>query len=122
MPTALAYQSSFGQAEGNYDGRPMPALHPFFFDANFNEVVVQSGLGGGELQYPLSVWISERAVTEKHPENRGIRALARDTPVLHPWFGVVVVLKYAGSRRASFTHMTEDDLRFLSAYFVSLQH
>lgn len=103
-------------------GRPEVDLTPFFLDeADQGEIVINAGLSGAIIRYPLSMWFSQRAANEQFPENRAMAGLVRTSRVRAPWYGIAVVLKYGGSRCTRYVDMTEYDLGAVAAYFMTFQ-
>ncbi|KAI0740652.1 hypothetical protein C8Q76DRAFT_609451 [Earliella scabrosa] len=109
---------SISQA-GVADCMPIPRLTPFFPDGPPIELVLEKGLHGVHMRYPLSLWYSPHAFEQKESQNQAVSALVKHV-VHRPWYGTLVVLKYSGSRRRLFANVCDLDLGALSAFFMDL--
>ena len=100
----------------------MPILQAFFPDGEPGEVILNAGVGGAPLRFPLSVWFSRLTGEQRESENQAIASLAgsRSGSSISPWYGVVIVLKYGGTRCTTFIDITRRDLMILIAYLRTL--
>ena len=99
----------------------MPLLDAFFIGEHPGELVLNEGLLGAPIRYPLSVWFCSHQAEHRLPENRAITSLLRGLRIERPWYGVVVALKYGGTRCSSYVDITEFDLGHIAAYFMGAQ-
>ncbi len=98
------------------DGRHTPCLRGFFGGEVPGEVVLNAGVGGYGIRYPLSIWFSPTAVERRVEENRAAPHVVGANGQLCPWYGVIVMLKYGGRRCTTFIDITRRDLMVLSAF------
>lgn len=100
------------------DGRPTPYLRGFFGCDVPGKVILNAGVGGHGIRYPLSVWFSPASVACKAEENRVAALLAELDGESRgcPWYGVIVILKYGGRRCTTYIDITARDLMVFSAY------
>ncbi|KAI0294323.1 hypothetical protein B0F90DRAFT_1757554 [Multifurca ochricompacta] len=97
---------------------PMPLIHQHFPGGEANNVVLTQGLNGEPLRFPLQLWYSSSALASNGPINQAIfRITSGAAP--KPWCGLVMVLKYNGSRRQGYSDAGSNDLPALSAYFLA---
>lgn len=89
-----------------------------FPDGQADNIVVTQGLDGRQLRSPLQLWYSPTALSRRAPINLPINNMTIDSQAKR-WYGMVVVLKFSGSRRQSYSHANLNDLADLSAYFVA---
>ena len=95
---------------------PCPELSPILSANVATEIVLEFGLHGAQLRYPLSVWYCAWSADDVPLSNRAVSHLVG--PFQHrAWYGPVVVLKYSGVRRRHFMDVYEGDLATMSAYF-----
>lgn len=98
------------------DGRPTPCLRGFFGGDVPTELVLNAGVGGYGIRYPLSIWFSPIAVEHRVEENRAAPSLVGADGWVRPWYGVIVMLKYGGRRCTTFIDVGRRDLLVLAAF------
>ena len=102
--------------------RCMPDVSRFIHPEDAGRIVLETGLNGEKLRFPLDVWYSVSALATGSPPNRAIGKLCGGSIRVREWPGTVVVLKFAGSRRLRYGDIgTETDRAALSAYFIAYQ-
>ncbi len=97
-------------------GRATPFLRGFFGCDVPGEIILNVGVGGHPIRYPLSVWFSPRAAECRAEENRALSSVVPVNGQFCPWYGVVVVLKYGGRRCTNYIDITPRDLMIFSAF------
>lgn len=102
-------------------GRPTPCIEALFPDTHPSELVLNVGIGGAPLRFPLSVWFCPASRERGYPENRAMEYLTAGIVGARPWCGVTVGFKYSGTRCTGYVDMMRGDLTALSGYLMSLQ-
>jgi hypothetical protein len=96
----------------------MPLLDAYFPEGRPEYIVLTRGLSGVEnLRFPLHLWYSPTALTTRQPINRAIYSMTAGAAHT-PWCGTVVVLKFNGSLRGTYSYASSKDFPVLSAYFL----
>lgn len=89
-------------------------------DSRPSDIVLTQGLNQEPLRFPLHIFYCPTALRNGMPVNRAIFRITSGA-AQRAWSGPVVVLKFNGSRRQSYTDATTNDLPALSAYFLSFR-
>ncbi|KAI0706482.1 hypothetical protein C8Q76DRAFT_629935 [Earliella scabrosa] len=115
------YYTSMHSTDGSSSStiRPFPHLAPFFFDESPTELILENGVHGEPVRFPLSLWYSRQAFDQRNPLNHAVSGLVRFMSH-QPWYGPLVVLKYSGKRRRFFSDVCDLDLGTLSAFIMGL--
>ncbi|KIJ55628.1 hypothetical protein M422DRAFT_151123 [Sphaerobolus stellatus SS14] len=101
---------------------PNPLIQALFPNSSgrLGSLTLTQGLNQEPLRFPLQVWYDSETLSRGSPVNRSIfRITSGQAP--RPWSGPVVVLKFSGSRRQSYTEASLNDLPALSAYFLGFK-
>jgi len=96
---------------------PRPQIEEWFDSGRCSALTLTQGLNQETLRFPLQLWYDTEAVSRNGPVNRSIFRITSGQ-AQHAWSGPVVVLKFSGSRRQSYTEASLNDLPALSAYFL----
>lgn len=101
---------------------PMPLISEFFPDSGGQPqaIVLTQGLNGEPLRFPLHIFYCPVSLQRGTPINRAIHRITSGAAA-RPWPGPVVVLKFNGSRRQSYSDASTNDLPALSAYFLAFK-
>ena len=97
---------------------PTPILQEYFPESIPSNIILTQGLNGEALRFPLHIWYCPVSLQRGSPVNRGISRITSNAAA-KPWCGPVLVLKFNGSRRQSYTDAGSNDLPALSAYFLA---
>lgn len=96
---------------------PSPIIQAWFPHGQCSSLTLTQGLNQEALRFPLQVHYDAEALSRGSPINRSVyRITSGQAP--RQWHGVVIVLKYSGSRRQSYADASLNDLPALSAYFL----
>ncbi|KAI0711622.1 hypothetical protein C8Q76DRAFT_769423 [Earliella scabrosa] len=108
-----------GFTTSNQSAQPEPQLQSIVTDSIPTEALIEGGISGSLLRFPLSIWYCTTSFQRGGPLNRAVERLVGQC-VHRAWYGPVVLLKYGGSRRRQFAGVHGYDLPVLAAYFRSL--
>ena len=97
----------------------VPQIWPFFtnFGSTPEAIVLLEGLNKVPMRYPLQIWYSPEAQQQKTSINRCVNKITGGAAI-EPWWGLVLVLKFSGTRKSGYIDAGSRDLSALSAYFV----
>lgn len=98
---------------------PSPMVQSWF-TGRTSSLTLTQGLNQEPLRFPLQVWYDSDALSRGAPVNRAIYRITSGQAG-RAWSGPVVVLKFSGSRRQSYTEASLNDLPALSAYFLGFK-
>ncbi|KZS94613.1 hypothetical protein SISNIDRAFT_453563 [Sistotremastrum niveocremeum HHB9708] len=98
---------------------PSPLVNSYFPESTPASLILTQGLNQEPLRFPLQVWYCPVSMARASPPNKAIHRITSGQ-MRKTWCGPVVVLKYSGSRRQTYSDATTHDLGTLSAYFISL--
>lgn len=96
---------------------PTPLVQDHFGSEIAQSIVLTLGINGESLRFPLQIFYSPLGLATGTPVNRPILKITSGA-ARRVWCGVVVALKYKGTRRSDYTDAGLNDLAALSAYFV----
>ncbi|KAL5492492.1 hypothetical protein ACEPAI_3939 [Sanghuangporus weigelae] len=99
---------------------PTPLVNDYFQEAQPQSLVLTQGLNGEPLRFPLHIFYCPIALQRGTPVNRAIYRITSGAAA-RQWPGPVVVLKFNGSRRQSYSDASTNDLPALSAYFLAFK-
>lgn len=99
---------------------PTPLVGDYFSEAQPQALVLTQGLNGEPLRFPLHIFYCPIALQRGTPVNRSIFRITSGAAA-RQWPGPVVVLKFNGSRRQSYSDASTNDLPALSAYFLAFK-
>lgn len=101
---------------------PIPLISDFFPESGGQPqaIVLTQGLNGEPLRFPLHIFYCPASLQRGTPINRAIHRITSGAAA-RPWPGPVLVLKFNGSRRQSYTDASTNDLPALSAYFLAFK-
>lgn len=101
---------------------PIPLISEFFPESGGQPqaIVLTQGLNGEPLRFPLHIFYCPASLQRGTPINRAIHRITSGAAA-RPWPGPVLVLKFNGSRRQSYTDASTNDLPALSAYFLAFK-
>lgn len=89
-----------------------------FPDGQAESLILTQGLNGRRLRCPLQLWYSPTALSHGAPINRAIYNITVGSEAKY-WHGMVVVLKFSGSRRQGYSHANLNDVLDLVPYFLT---
>ena len=94
--------------------------HPLidFPDGQAEYIVLTQGFDGRHLRSPLQLWYSPTALSHGTPINQVISFMTAGSEAKN-WHGMVVALKFSGSRRQSYSHANLNDILDLVPYFLA---
>ena len=104
----------------NSNACPTPLVKDYFQEAQPQALVLTQGLNGEPLRFPLHIFYCPVSLQRGSPVNRSIYRITSGAAARH-WPGPVVVLKFNGSRRQSYSDASTNDLPALSAYFLAFK-
>lgn len=104
----------------NSSSCPTPLVDSFFQESQPASLVLTQGLNGEPLRFPLHIFYCPLSLQRGQPVNRAIYRITSGAAARN-WPGPVVVLKFNGSRRQSYTDASTNDLPALSAYFLAFK-
>ena len=97
---------------------PLLSLSHFFNGSIPNQYTVTIGAKGQILRHPISVWYLKSSLDdEASPVNQPIQVLTANIGQRCRWAGVVIAARYGNTRMAYFSHVTDNDLEHLAAFF-----
>lgn len=99
---------------------PTPLISEYFPDGPPQSIVLTQGLNGEPLRFPLHIFYCPVALQRNTPVNRAIYRITSGAAP-RAWPGPVLVLKFNGSRRQSYSDASTNDLPALSAYFLAFK-
>ena len=99
---------------------PTPLVNDYFHESSPQALVLTQGLNGEPLRFPLHIFYCPIALQRGNPINRAIYRITSGAAA-RQWPGPVVVLKFNGSRRQSYSDASTNDLPALSAYFLAFK-
>ena len=97
---------------------PTPLIGDYFTEGAPQSIVLTSGLNNEPLRLPLHIFYCPTSLQRGTPLNRAIYRITSGAAERH-WPGPVLVLKFNGSRRQSYSDASTNDLPALSAYFLA---
>ncbi|EJD07663.1 uncharacterized protein FOMMEDRAFT_101026 [Fomitiporia mediterranea MF3/22] len=99
---------------------PAPLVGDYFQESQPQALVLTQGLNGEPLRFPLHIFYCPMSLQRGSPVNRAIYRITSGAAA-RQWPGPVVVLKFNGSRRQSYSDASTNDLPALSAYFLAFK-
>ncbi|CCM02568.1 uncharacterized protein FIBRA_04671 [Fibroporia radiculosa] len=98
---------------------PLPLVQDYFTESlGPSTIILTQGLNGEPLRFPLHIWYCPKSLLKNSPVNRAIYRITSGAAP-KPWCGMVIVLKFNGTRRQGYTDAGVNDLPALSAYFLA---
>lgn len=97
---------------------PTPLIQAYFPESRPQSVILTQGLNGDPLRFPLHLFYCPLSLSRGSPINHAVYRITSGA-ALKPWAGVVLVMKFNGTRRHGYADASTNDLPALSAYFLN---
>ncbi|KAJ1306892.1 hypothetical protein OPQ81_007877 [Rhizoctonia solani] len=107
----------------NSTGGPLawqPVVTNIVNDDHPAQVVLEQGIAGDNLRFPIQLWSRGAFQSDGSPLNQSIHRLTRGQ-ASYPWKGPFIALKFSGTRRQGYVDMSLNDLPALVSHFLQVK-
>ena len=106
----------------NSSGGPLawqPMVNAVIQDEHPTQIVLEQGIAGDNLRFPIQLWSRGTFVNDNSPLNQSIYRLTK-AQARYPWKGPFIALKFSGTRRQGYVDMSLNDLPALVSHFLQV--
>lgn len=89
-------------------------------DDHPSQVVLEQGIAGDNLRFPIQLWSRGAFLNDGSPINQSIYRLTKGQ-ARYPWKGPFIALKFSGTRRQGYVDMSLNDLPALVSHFLQVK-
>ncbi|KAF8757812.1 MYND finger [Rhizoctonia solani] len=107
----------------NSTGGPLawqPVVTNIVNDDHPSQVVLEQGIAGDNLRFPIQLWSRGAFLTDGSALNQSIYRLTKGQAT-YPWKGPFIALKFSGTRRQGYVDMSLNDLPALVSHFLQVK-
>lgn len=97
-----------------------PLVQGVVSDEHPSQLVLEQGIAGDNLRFPIQLWSRGSYLNDGSPLNRSIYRLTKGQ-ARYPWKGPFVALKFSGTRRQGYVDMSLNDLPALVSHFLQVK-